>query len=94
MKIEKNQSIVVEVTQDDINKGVCGDPNKCAIARAVRRTVKRMDIDVNGEYIKIEKDDYEMPLNKKAVKFIEDFDDNRRSVKPFSFVLKKYKRQS
>lgn len=85
-------SLIVEVTQEDIDKGVCDSATKCAVARAIKRLTRRQQVRVDGESAYIFKDRYEAELPKKAQTFISKFDSDKRTVTPFSFVLKNYKR--
>lgn len=85
---EAPTQVTIEVTQEDIDKGIEASPESCAIARAVKRTmgdhpsVHSTEIDVT-----INKKLYNYDLPKKAQTFIEKFDDYK-VVKPFSFIAK------
>lgn len=85
-------SLTVEVTEDDIKKGVPGEADACAIVRAVRRATGRRVVNIDGESVEIMKDDFYMALPKKAKQFVLDFDDGK-DVEPFSFVLKGYEKK-
>lgn len=80
--------VTVEVTETDIRYGVCGDPRKCAIARAVKRLVKpreRPGVQVYPEELDTYDATYDLP--KKARRFVEDFDEDKKRVKPFKFTV-------
>lgn len=85
--------VTIEVTQNDIRRGECGSPSACAIALAVRRTLRsknRYEVDRVQVYDTEEQfESFQLP--KKAQKFIDKFDREKSSVKPglkFTLVLK------
>ena len=85
MKTQKQ--IIVKVTQEDITKGVKGNVNSCAIARAVKRAVgKGLTVSV-GDGVDVSSKDGEhyafADLSKKAQRFIQRFDEGEK-VKPFN----------
>lgn len=77
-------TIVVEVTREDIETGTPCDPNFCPIARAVRLATKFDSIHV-GRY-QVKGHSMEWPLPTSAQKFIVAFDAGH-NVSPFSFTL-------
>jgi hypothetical protein len=94
-------AITIEVTQEDIDKGICSSATRCAIARAVRRITRRRYVYVTDNRIIVapsRRAQYdESKANKvcrmgnppKKVKtFIQKFDQDKTKVKPFSFVFK------
>jgi len=79
----------VTVTQDDIDKGVRGQPGCCPIARALARTCPRIhasvgdrtaDLYADGEWL------YETDLPREAKAFVAAFD-AEKPVAPFTFTL-------
>lgn len=77
--------ITLEVTQEDIDKGRQEDGEACAIACTLKRFGYK-HVNVDGETIWLGGvKDYELP--KKAQKFIDKFDEDKSSVKPFSFKM-------
>ena len=89
------KTLVLEVTQEDIDKGIAEDCEKCPIALALIRALKAKNVkfgpvSVDGEHIEV----YESPLgnyesyrvNEKIGKFVEDFDTGK-PVLPFSVEL-------
>ena len=78
----------IEVTKEDIAKGIPTKENSCAIAKAVRRAVGHRKIYVNyfGD-IKIDNNQYK--ANKNIVKFIRRFDNDKNKCRPFSFTIEK-----
>jgi len=81
----------IEITEADIRNGVCGNARQCPIAKAVARNTRRREVTVDDIDIYIKKDDFSFPTPKKARHFIDRFDSGL-SVKPFSFVLRNYRR--
>lgn len=82
--------VKIEVTQEDIDRGVCGNATRCAVARAIRRIVGKRNIEVTQNNIAVNSD-FDVAPPKKVRDFIDKFDANKKSVKPFSFVLRGYK---
>lgn len=86
----------VEVTQEDIDKGIREDSCECPIARALKRFGYRsvdVEDDCAGFYVKnADKSgmctSYLFYLPKKAIKFVSKFD-NGEQVAPINFVLRK-----
>lgn len=77
----------INVTQEDINKGVQGKINTCAVARSLKRHFNENNVSVADDEIKV--DGYtaeKVPVT--VANFIGKFDDDKKIVKPFSFVLK------
>ncbi len=85
---EAPNQVKIEVTQADINQGKQGKIESCAIARAVKRAMGDNpkvsdDIEITiGDGLQY----YDIP--KKAAIFIEQFDEDKKKVKPFTFVAK------
>ena len=79
--------IVIDVTQEDINKGIKEDASKCPIARALKRTIKGIkDIEITGDTgsFMLQDQQYQFKSTKTMDRFIEKFDDEgRKAVKPF-----------
>ncbi len=80
----------IEVTQDDIDKGIRNSDTSCPIAKAVRRaTGNKKPNAISIVRHKIRVGDSEAPTTKTIKDFIEKFDSvGRKAVKPFSFVLR------
>lgn len=88
-KVNKKGSITykVNVTAHDIRYGRQGNPRTCAIAQVLKREFKEQDVRVGCADIKV--DGYRMNrLESKVMSFITMFDKDRKSVKPFSFIIK------
>jgi hypothetical protein len=87
------ETLVVQVTQKDINCGVPGNMYLCPIARAVRRKIKKANpkVSVDGTSILIREVEYTLP--KRASDFTWNFD-TEMPVKPFKFVAKRYRNGS
>lgn len=82
--------IKVEISQSDIRLGKQGDSFSCPIARAVKRAVgdhPRVDCDITVD-IAGKSVIYELP--KKAGNFINDFDADKKKVKPITFFARRY----
>ena len=86
----------IEVTQEDIDRGLKSSCYECPIAYAYKRKVKnkiRLGFSVGTEYIDHfvgeSQDRYMLP--KEAKKFIRRFDQDQ-PVRPFSFEIKKLKK--
>ena len=80
--MEQPEQLKICVTQSDIKRGVPDNPHLCPIARAVRR-LGRERITVE-DTIKTRSKSFSLPPV--ASRFITNFDRNRQSVKPFTFV--------
>ena len=81
------EKLKVEVTQDDIDRGVRHEPSECAIARAVGRAAMsdgRINVGVSWVYCDAYLSWANLP--KTARTFVERFDSGD-DVKPFSFEL-------
>lgn len=93
MAMGKLQGTRIRVTAEDIKKSDMGQPNSCAIARAIKRTTRRQDVYVDDEQIRIGNRAslcvcaFEPP--KKAKDFIDKFDEDSKKARPFEFVLRK-----
>lgn len=84
----------VTVKQIDINRGEVGEPEKCPVARAIRRALgypKGYTAEVGiGTWDIGNQDKWMADLPKKAVEFITDFDNyGADAVAPFSFVTRR-----
>lgn len=86
-------SLKIEVTQDDIDRGICQSPTRCAVARAIRRITGKRYVEVNADQTLVGQD-FNTELPKKAQDFIHRFDEDKKKVKPFSFVLRGWKGQA
>lgn len=82
--------MTIEVTQEDIDKGVPENCSKCPVARAIERTLPNPSpsIAVDPEVIEwFDGDQWQFRYTKVKVQtFIERFDAGK-PVKPFSFEL-------
>lgn len=80
---------LITVTKTGIRKGHQGDIFSCPIARAcVAVGLKNVTVDgteVEGTY---HGETFNATLPKRAQKFVERFDNDKKSVKPFSFLLR------
>lgn len=77
-------SLTVEVTQEDIDQGECGVPTNCPIARAIRRVTKHEYVSVGSWSAGVGPLIVNLPYD--AIRFVEEFD-SRHTVKPFRFEL-------
>lgn len=73
----------INVTQEDIDRGIPESCDKCAVALAVQRETKER-VTVSPEEIRIGNKLYDTPII--AAKFIESYD-SLDDVSPFSFEL-------
>lgn len=84
---------VISVTKNDIREGIPGDADSCPIARALHRAgfkyayavSKGIGANKGGSLLVTISD--VAPLPNTANKFIENFDNDGKSVKPFKFTL-------
>lgn len=83
----------LKVTEQDIRLGSQNSCDKCAVARAVSRTMKvpSRNLEVTGDEIGIFDDAYYqrysfVPSNRMAT-FIERFDKDKTKVKPTTFTI-------
>ena len=76
--------MIIEVTQDHIDRGNQGDCEYCPIAIAIRATLKDYSISVGGTIFEYKNSYYKLP--EKAMKFVQAFD-NTLPVQPFTFEL-------
>ena len=86
-------AVTIEVTADDIKRGKRGEADTCAVARAIKRALPgAKDLEVSGYGIDflnpLTKGMEECEIPKKVAAFIEAFDKDRNSVKPFTFTLR------
>ncbi len=79
------KTIRVNITKQDIENGVPGTTDSCPVALACRRKLKRFAVRVGTFNVWL--NGLVRVLPRKAVTFIVRFD-QRKSVKPFSFMLK------
>ena len=89
--------VKINVTKEDIEYGLPGEPSHCPVARATERAIRNAEyVTSNGNtlggVVRIDYEVYRFKLPKKADKFIDQFDDDKTG-KPFSFIanLKKEK---
>lgn len=84
------QKLIIDVTSKHIKKGKLQEPLSCPIALATRG-LKLRNVYVDGAYVSYTKGKkkFTAELPKRAVQFIEKFDDSL-AVSPFSFTLKPY----
>lgn len=77
----------IQVTQQDIDQGICGSPSRCPISRAVKRATGETDVST-GDLILFwtagRRVAYRTPAS--AASFITRFDSDL-SVAPFEFEL-------
>lgn len=73
----------IQVTQEDIDQGEPGEPESCAVAKAIRRQLKPQHVQVT-DVIEINNSDFEAPPA--VIEFIERYDHGHR-VQPFEFDL-------
>lgn len=82
--------IKINVTQEDITDGHQGKSNDCAIARAIKRELKRDStsdrVDVTTTSIIVDNVCYKLP--QKGADFVRRFDASKAKVRPFSFMLR------
>ena len=82
------KTITIDVTQEDIDKGVCKDTAKCAIARAFGRMLDGESIQVGSYSIALYNHSVALNLPEEASEFVKSFDKYKGTfVKPFSFQL-------
>ena len=86
---EAPKQVKIEVTQTDINRGDQGNAEACAIARAIKRTMGDHPIVDDGFTVEVGKKQHYYTFPQKAQAFIERFDEDKKLVKPFSFVAKR-----
>lgn len=79
-------SYTIEVTQEDIDKGVPGNPCSCMVARAVRRRFAKHKKSVQVFYGGVYVGNRTFDLPKVAIRKMYDFDE-RRPVTPFTFIM-------
>lgn len=81
-------TVEVNVTQEDINKGVRQNGSSCAIARRLTK-LGFEDVNVGGsDDMHIGEEELVVSEPVTVDRFIERFDENRKSVKPFKFHIK------
>jgi hypothetical protein len=82
--------LTIEVTQQDIDKGIKEDASRCPIAKATRRAlqgIKDVEISSEGSFTWSNKP-YQFRLTKTMEKFMNKFDElGKKGVKPFKNVV-------
>lgn len=87
------KQLEIKVQQKHINRGTQNDAHTCAIAEALKDQFGAEDVEVSGDEIKMSKSNgfsFDLSWTKipQLVKnFISKFDNDKKSVKPFSFKL-------
>lgn len=90
--------VTINVTALDIKRGVREDVDCCAIARACHRAgFRRWQVD--GETVGPKGGVFETPqvrylLPKRAQRFVRKFDGDPKSVKPFTFTIRKAQKRN
>lgn len=80
----------IEVTEGDIRRGKCGDTKKCAVALALKRVCKPkvgVDVDSSDITLTLGEDDIYLITPARVDKFINKFDADKKSCRPFTFRL-------
>jgi hypothetical protein len=82
-------TLVVSVTQDDINNGQRGNPWSCPIALAAKRALHEPELSVDGCHLNIEEYGamvgcFDLP--DECSEFVRAFDDGE-AVQPFEFAM-------
>lgn len=76
--------VEVEVTQEDIDKGICFNGAHCPLSRAIGRAMKtKVEVGTHHAHVLGEFQSY---LPEEAIRFRRAFD-NSEKVEPFSFKL-------
>ena len=86
-----NQYIFADVTQEDIDKGECSNPNLCPLARGVSRAFPRnplVIVSAGRAMVYTDKGLIIYGLSRAARNFMYRFD-NQKSVTPAKFRLQK-----
>lgn len=78
--------ILISVTQDDINNGICGDAENCPIALSVKRQFNSRHVQVNNLNIITSDKEMFFWLPDIARDFIFKYD-NHEKVEPFEFKV-------
>jgi len=85
----KTKTVKVNVTKTGIRKGEQGSTEFCPIARALKaKGFKSICVHCDNVEFDVYGQTWYISLPKLARKFIERFDTNKKSVKPFTFTLK------
>ena len=85
--------VKIEITQEDINRGISRNPETCPVARALKRVCKRgCSMSVGGKDFSITDNAdcvVEVVTSVAVRRFIDKFDNpaTRNKCKPFSFTL-------
>lgn len=80
------KTIIIDVTQDDIDCGCREDGENCPIAKAVERKTG-LAVNVTEREVEFDHCDYSALLPEEAQQFVYEFDLDQRDVEPFSFTL-------
>jgi len=85
MKIKRK----IEVTTGNIRKGVASEVYHCPVALAIKRTLKIDNVYVAQDMTSFRFNDteFDLSLPVRVINWIDRFDD-RKEVKPFSFMLR------
>jgi hypothetical protein len=75
----------IEVTENDIKRGVAWNVDKCPVARAMRRATRNMACYASLSELKVGIKLVNTPT--RCQRFMRNFDDGE-NVKPFSFVIR------
>lgn len=78
---------LIEVTQQDIDKGIRGNSCACPVAWAIRSAIGDGDIEIRVGEDLITVGNAQVPVPKIAYRFIRAFDYGLYSVEPFTFTL-------
>ena len=85
----KTKTVKVNVTKTGIRKGEAGSRVCCPIARALKaKGFKNVYVNTDHVEFDVYGHTWYVDLPKLARKFIDRFDTNKKSVKPFTFTLK------
>jgi hypothetical protein len=77
--------ITIEVTQEDIDKGIRSRSDDCAVARALKRQLRTYDVSVSALGVMIHGESYKAPVG--LATFVRDFDKDKSLVFPTEFLL-------
>jgi len=81
----------VKVMKKHIANGECGEPEFCAIALAILdsdKKITKVRVGYNELNIEYGKENLTYQMTKKSKRFVSKFDDNKKSVKPDTFIFK------
>lgn len=80
------KKVKVEVTKQDIARGIKRDGYSCPVARAMKRTLHRRKIWVGWHYYQIGEDGAFITLPPTVTQFVKAFDSGKK-VEPFTFEV-------